>query len=309
MPTNHKTNFLSGVKAFDFHSNQTKGILLMVFVTLLFATQDVVTKHLAQSVPILQFTGIRYLVFVVFAAWLVTRKQTLRSALQVDKPWLQVARGVLLLLQVMSFAWIVRNLGIAEMQSISMVYPLIVTALSPIVLGDQVGWRRWLAVGAGFIGSIIIISPTSVSFNFYSVLALGTAASFAIYSLMTRIAGRTDSAESSLLYLALAGVVLCSPLLPWIWQPIAPEYWAFIIALCVISIAGHYCMIRALQLTAPVILQPFFYLILLWSIILGYIFFDEVIATHKWYGIVLIVGAGLFVALRQQKLSPVQEKT
>ena len=195
----------------------------MVVTTMLFATQDVITKHLAQNVPILQFTGVRYLVFVGFACWIVTRKQTLRSALKVSNPWLQIARGMLLFGQAISFAWILRHLGIAEMQSISMVYPLIVTALSPLVLGDAVGWRRWLAVCAGFIGSIIVISPASVSFNIYSLFALGTATTFAIYSLLTRIVGRTDSAESSLLYLALVGVVLCSPLLPWVWQPLAPD--------------------------------------------------------------------------------------
>lgn len=274
----------------------------MVLATIIFATQDVITKHLAQNVPILQFTGIRYLVFVIFAAWIVTRKQALRTALKVHNPWLQIARGALLFVQAISFAWIVRHLGIGEMQSISMVYPLIVTALSPLVLGDSVGWRRWLAVCAGFIGSIIVISPASVSFNAYSLLALGTATTFAIYSLLTRIAGRTDSAESSLLYLALVGVALCTPLLPWVWQPVAPEFWVFIIALCAVSTLGHYLMIMALQLTAPVVLQPFYYLILLWSVIFGYVFYDEVIVAYKWWGILLIVGSGLFVALRQRRL-------
>ncbi|CAA6821848.1 MAG: EamA domain-containing membrane protein RarD, partial [uncultured Thiotrichaceae bacterium] len=146
-----------------------KGILLMITTTILFASQDTITKFLGQTIPIFQFVGIRYLAFFLFAVWFATRKRSLKEVLKVKNPWLQLLRGAMLGIQIVAFAYVIRELGVGEMQSIFMAYPLIVTALSAYVLGEAVGWRRWAAVCVGFVGTLIIIAPGSASFSVYSL--------------------------------------------------------------------------------------------------------------------------------------------
>nr|CAA6829713.1 MAG: EamA domain-containing membrane protein RarD [uncultured Thiotrichaceae bacterium] len=279
-----------------------KGILLMIATTILFASQDTITKFLGQTIPIFQFVGIRYLAFFLFAVWFATRKRSLKEVLKVNNVWLQLLRGAMLGIQIVVFAYVIRELGVGEMQSIFMAYPLIVTALSASVLGEAVGWRRWAAVCIGFVGTLIIIAPGSASFSVYSLFALGLALMIAIYTLLTRLVSRTDSTDSSLLYTAMIGALVTVPFMPAVWQPLTMEQSALVGVLCLTGASSHYFMILALKFTPAVILQPFNYLVLPWAIFLGYLVFDEVIPLHKWYGIALVIGAGLFIALRQRQI-------
>ncbi len=285
--------------------DHNKGILLMIMTTVIFACQDTITKYLALNLPIAQFVGVRFIVFLLFALWWSTRKHSLKEVLNVHNPLLQLARGVLLGLEILLFGYVIRQLGVGEMQSIFLAYPLLVTALSPWVLGEEVGWRRWLAVCVGFTGTLIIIAPGSVSFSVFSLMGLACALMFAFYSLLTRIAGRTDSAEASLLYTGIGASLVSAPFLPFVWQPLSLNQSGFLVVLCLTGIVSHYLMIKALKLTPAVILQPFSYLILPWAILLGYVFFAEIIPLHKWYGIALVVGSGIFVAYRQRQLKNV----
>ena len=282
-----------------------KGILLMIVTTVLFASQDTITKYLGQSIPILQFVGVRYIAFFLFALWWTTRNSTLKEVIKVKNPWIQASRGIILGVEVLAFGYVIRELGVGEMQSIFMAYPLIVTALSPYVLGETVGWKRWAAVCIGFAGTLIIIAPGSASFTIYSLMALGLAVMIAIYTLLTRMVSKTDSTDSSLFYTAVFGALITVPFLPSVWQPLNLEQSLFIAVLCITGTMSHFFMIMALRLTPVVILQPFNYLVLPWAIFLGYLFFGEVIPLHKWYGIALVIGAGVFIALRQRQIKGV----
>lgn len=273
-----------------------KGILILILTTLIFAVQDSVTKLLAGGMPVVQFLGIRYLVFFIFAAWWTTRKRPLKQVVAVKNIPLQLARGVLLGLESLVFAWTLKHLGIAQMHSIFVTFPLIVTALSPFMLNERVGLLRWFAILMGFVGAIIIIAPGSLSFNRYSVLALVCATLYAFYNLLTRLAGKTDSAESSLFYTGLMAAAVNAPFLPFVWQPISGYYTLLIMVLCTLSIVSHYLMIYALKLTPAVILQPFNYFVLPWVILLGMLIFNEVIPLHQWLGMLLVVAGGLLVA-------------
>ena len=279
-----------------------KGILLMIVTTILFASQDTITKYLGQSIPILQFVGVRYIAFFLFALWWTTRNSSLKEVLKVNNPWIQASRGIILGVEVLAFGYVIRELGVGEMQSIFMAYPLIVTALSPYILGETVGWKRWAAVFIGFAGTLIIIAPGSASFTIYSLMALGLAVMIAIYTLLTRMVSKTDSTGSSLFYTAALGALVSVPFLPSVWQPLNLEQSLFVAVLCITGAMSHFFMIMALRLTPVVILQPFNYLVLPWAIFLGYLFFGEVIPLHKWYGIALVIGAGVFIALRQRQI-------
>ncbi len=279
-----------------------KGILLIVVATFVFAAQDALTKHLGESTPLSVFVTFRYAAFFAFACWWATRKQTFKQALKVNSVPLHVTRGLLLVVEVYLFAYILKNIGLGEIHTIMVTFPLIITALSPWLLQEQVGWRRWLAVFTGFIGTVIIIAPGSVAFNRYSLMALACALMFALYNIFTRKAGRTDSAESTLLYTGLVGLLFSLPLALFNWAPVPSHEIVWVALLCGCSVLSHLLNIKALKWTPAVILQPFNYLVLPWAILIGYLAFAERIPSHQYFGAALIGLSGLYVAYRQRKV-------
>lgn len=281
--------------------NYNKGIALMIFTTFIFAIQDTLTKVLGTSMPVLQFLGIRYLVFFAFACWWTTRKRPLREVVKVNNVPIQLLRGVLLGVESLLFAWVLQHIGVGQMHSIFACFPLMVTALSPIFLKEKVGLVRWAAILFGFMGTLIIISPGSMSFNAYSWLAVLCAALFAVYSLLTRYVASTDSADSSLFYTGLMAMAVNAPFLPFVWEPISLSLGLKIAGLCLLSILSHYSMIQALKYTPAVILQPFNYFVLPWVLLFGYLVFDELATAHQLLGVSLVVGSGLFIVYYQRR--------
>ena len=138
-----------------------KGIALILLTMLTFATQDAITKTLAQDLAVAQIVMVRYWMFAVFATVLIANRPIgLRQAARARRPWLQIVRSVIFVVEVGVFAWVVGRMPLSTAQAIFAACPLIVTALSPVMLGERVGPRRWLAVTAGFIGVVIILRPT-----------------------------------------------------------------------------------------------------------------------------------------------------
>jgi len=281
--------------------NYNKGIALMIFTTFIFAIQDTTTKVLGTQMPVLQFLGIRYLVFFAFACWWTTRKQPLRTVMTVQSIPLHLLRGVLLGLESLLFAWVLTHIGVGQMHSIFACFPLMVTALSPIFLGEKVGNLRWFAILIGFTGTLIIIAPGTATFTIYSWAAVLCAVLFAIYSVLTRYVASTDKAESSLFYTGLGAMTVTAPFLPFIWQPIAFSTGLKVAGLCILSILSHYSMIQALKYTPAVILQPFNYFVLPWVLLFGFLVFGEIATVSQIAGVLLVVGSGLFVIYYQRR--------
>ncbi|HMT92713.1 DMT family transporter [uncultured Thiothrix sp.] len=279
-----------------------KGIALMIFTTFIFAIQDTTTKLLGNSMPVLQFLGIRYLVFFGFAVWWTTRKRPLRAVVKVKNVPVQLLRGVLLGLESLLFAWALTHIGVGQMHSIFACFPLMVTALSPLFLGEKVGLIRWLGILVGFLGTLVIIAPGSVSFSVYSWVAVGCAVLFAIYSLLTRYVASTDSADSSLFYTGLMAAAVTAPFLPFFWEPMTLSEGLIVAALCLLGILSHYSMIHALKYTPAVVLQPFNYFVLPWVLLFGFLVFGEVVSFNQLLGVCLVVGSGLFIIYYQRRL-------
>ena len=276
-----------------------KGIIALVIATLFFAGQDAITKHLVQSISVAQIVTVRFFFFSLFAILYAARKADIKSAFHSSRPTLQILRGLLICSEIALFAFALHHLGIAEMHAIFACFPLIITALSVPFLGETVGWRRWMAVGLGFIGTLIIIRPGSGVFSTYAMVALACALMFAIYNLITRKVSRHDSFETSLLYFGMVGFISSLAVVPFYWQNPNPEevFWLGVISIT--GIIGHLLLIKALQLAPAVILQPFNYFVLLWAMIIGYSVYGEVLQSNELLGAALVVVSGVYIARRE----------
>lgn len=285
-----------------------RGISLLVLSTLLFATQDAITKHLTASMPVAQLMFVRYCFFALFALIFASRKYRLRTAFQSRRPGLQLLRGLLIAGEMALFAFCLRYLGIAEMHAIFACFPLMITALSVPMLGETVGWRRWIAVSIGFAGTVIIIQPGSGVFSVYALIALGCALMFAFYNIVTRKVSREDSFETSLLYFGCTGFAATALAVPFFWQTPGLDESVWLLAISIISIFSHLLLIKSLQLAPAVILQPFNYFILIWAMAIGYLFYGEILDFVTLAGASLVVGSGVYVARREYRVAKAERR-
>ena len=207
-----------GVSAGNIN-NTIKGIIILISSTLFFAGQDAITKSLVENLPVMQIIFFRFFFFAIFAIIFAARRIGIRNAFRSHTPGLQILRGVLIVSEISLFAWCLHFMGLAEVHAIFASFPLVITMLVPI-LGEQVGWRRWLAVGCGFIGTLIIIQPTGDEFNYYTVIVMICVFMFAVYNLLTRKVSQHDHFETSLIYFGVVGCIMASLAIPFFWQPL-----------------------------------------------------------------------------------------
>lgn len=282
------------------------GIGILVFATFFFAIQDAITKHLIVSLSVFQIVAVRFFFFALFALIFAARRVGLRAGFRSGNPPLQIFRALLITAEISLFAATIEHMGLAEMHALFACFPLLITALSVPLLGEAVGWRRWLAVCIGFIGTLIIIRPGLGVFNPWSLGALSAALMFALYNLLTRRVSRYDSFETSLLYFGVVGFVSSLVFAVFVWkQPNGLES-LLLLAISITAIVGHLCLIKALELVPAVILQPFNYFVLVWAIIFGYLLFGEVLDPVSLAGAAVVVASGVFIARREYRLKAVE---
>ncbi|MGI9368258.1 MAG: DMT family transporter [Ruegeria sp.] len=273
----------------------------MVAATIVFALQDGISRHLAEAYNTYMVVMIRYWFFAAFVIALAARANGgLRATAQTPQLGLQVFRGVLLALEICVMVFGFTKLGLIEAQAVFICYPLLVAALSGPVLGEQVGWRRWSAIGVGCVGVLIILQPGMGVFNPWAVVPVIGALMFALYGLLTRYAARRDSAATSFFWTGVAGAMIMSCIGVWFWEPMSARDWAWMAVLCVTGVSGHWLLIKCYEMAEASAVQPFAYFHLMWVSILGISVFGETLRPAVIAGAALIVIAGLFTLWRER---------
>ena len=279
------------------------GIGLMTLATLVFATQDAVTKSLTVALPLGQIVFVRFLAFLGFACALAAREGAVRDAFRSAVPARQALRCSLMCGEIALFAYALRHLGLAEIHALFACFPLVVAALSVPLLGERVGARRWAAVLAGLLGTLVVLRPGSAVFDPHALLPLGCALVYALYTLLTRQVSRHDGFLTSLVWFGLVGTLAAAPFALLDWRPPGAREALLLGALCASSILAHAMLIKALQLTEAVLLQPFHYLVLPWTMLIGTLVFGERVDAPTLLGAGIVVGSGLYVAWREHALA------
>ena len=279
--------------------NTRLGILLMVATTFVFAMQDGLSRHLAGNYNVWMVVMIRYWFFAAFVVALASRKAGgLRAAAATRQPFLQVARGLLLALEICVMVTAFVLLGLVESHAVFTSYPLLVAALSGPILGEKVGWRRWTAIGIGFLGVLIILQPGVKVFSPAALVPLLAAFLFALYGLLTRYASRRDGAATSFFWTGTVGAAAMTAIGIWFWQPMTAPDWGWMACLCVTGALGHFLLIKAYEVAEASAVQPFAYLQLVFASGIGIAIFGEKLEWDVAAGAGLVVAAGLFTLWR-----------
>jgi drug/metabolite transporter (DMT)-like permease len=275
-----------------------RGIALILLSTVFLGTSDATSKYLSSTLPSIEITWIRFLVFALIMVPAMLPGTPL-YALHSRRPGLQLMRAMALLASSLFFISGLRFLPIAEASATSFVSPLYVTALSIVFLGERVGVRRWLATAIGLIGVLIILRPGSSAFHPAAFFPIVSAFAWACTLIMTRMMSGRERGMTTMTWSSIAGLCILSALVPLVW--VAPSWHdiLFGILIGVASTAGQWIVVLAFRYADASVLAPFSYTQLLWVSMLGFLIFGEVPDVWTVTGAAIIVASGLYTAHRE----------
>ncbi|MGB3446415.1 MAG: DMT family transporter [Xanthobacteraceae bacterium] len=275
------------------------GIALMLAGVWAFSFGDALGKYIVATYPVGQLLFLRAVASLALLSPLIWRSRA--EFVRLERPGLHLLRIVLSTLEVAAFFVAVRYLPLADVITFYLASPIFVTALSALLLREQVGWRRWCAVAVGFCGVLIAMRPSAQTISWPALIALGGSVSFSFLMLITRsLRGASDVVLASSQFVGT--LVFGALLLPFGWlTPSWPDLSLFAVA-GAISVGALLCINRSLKLAPASVVVPYQYSMIVWAVLFGYAVFGDVPTLATLIGAAIIIGAGFYIFLREQAL-------
>ncbi len=264
------------------------------------AGADAMAKHLTAVYAIGQILWIRYVVYALYGTYTAYAGSG-RAGFRSRNLALQLARGTLLVVSNIVIVFSFSRLALADVHAVIAVAPLAVTAASVLLLGERVDRPRWIAVGVGFAGVVVIVRPGIGVFEPIALVPLAGAGLYTVYQILTKLVTRNDGPGPTQFYTGLTGLFWFSLLAPFVWIEPAPVDWCWLIAAAIAGTAAHVMIVRGLHLAPASTLQPFNYSMLVAAALFGFFFFGEMPDRWTLAGASIVVGAGLFVMYRERR--------
>jgi drug/metabolite transporter (DMT)-like permease len=280
------------------------GIALMCAALACFSCLDTTAKYLNMHMDTLQTIWARYMSAFVLAFFLfnpLSRPGILRT----KKPLMQFVRSALLLGSTAFNFYAINYLQLNQALSIMFATPLLVAAVAGPILGEWIGWRRWVAIVIGFSGVLLVTRPGAGGIHLAALLAVAGTLCYVFYIISTRILSRYDSSETTLFYSNLVGAAGMSFVLPFVWS--APEslFIMFLMVACgAFGSFGHYMLIAGHRLAPASTLAPFIYTQIIWTTTLGFLVFGEVPNAWTISGAAIVIASGLYLLYRERTVGP-----
>jgi drug/metabolite transporter (DMT)-like permease len=274
------------------------GIGLMLAGILFFALNDALGKFLISTYSVGQLLLVRSA-----AALALLAPFTLREGVafyrDAPRPGVQWLRALFATLELSCFYWALAYMPLADVMTYYLASPIYVTAMSPLLLGEHVGWRRWSAVLAGFFGVMIALNPSEQSFSWPALIAIAGSVCFALLLICTRLVRGTSDTVLVTVQMA-AALVFGMVLAPFTWAPLTWNAAALLIVLGVVATVAHFCINRALKLAPASVVVPYNYTTIVWAILFGYVFFGDIPRVTVLAGAAIIIAAGIYIFVREQ---------
>ena len=278
-----------------------RAIILNLSAWVMLPIMDGFAKYLSSTLPVLQITWSRYFFTIVITLPIMLFFYR-KNLTWTEQPKLQLIRGLLLFCANILFFYSISIISLAKAITLAFIAPLIVTALSPFLLGEKVGYKRWAAVITGFIGSLIVIRPGFVELNLASIAALGTGVLYGFYLIITRKLHDSDNPLLTLLLTGIVGAVLGSLIMPTVWVSPTITEWYMMFAIGFFASLGHLFIILSLRYADASKLAPFGYFEIVTSIIIGYYFFNHFPDSWTFLGLFIIISSGIYIFRREHKI-------
>lgn len=282
-------------------SDNARGVAFMSASMAAFVINDAIMKALLAELPLYQtmlMRGVLATVMIGAVAW--WRGVLFTRVAPADLP-LVLLRLLGEIGSTVCFLTALVHLPLANATAISQVTPLAVTLAAALLLREPVGWRRWLAIAAGFFGVMLIVRPGPEGFNVYAFWALGSVAFIVLRDLVTR---QFSSGLPSLFVATTtaAGIAVTGGLLALTepLQPVDPWQWVRLSCAAVFLVTGYHCAVQSMRFGEISLVSPFRYTSLLWAILFGVVVFGDVPKPLTLLGAAIVVGAGVFTFWRER---------
>ena len=275
-------------------SKEFVGILFAVAAYFSFSILDAFQKTAVINHSIFQLLFIKYIFTLLLSCSEAKRKNNYKFW-QSNNVKLQVLRSFFSIIESGCFVLAFRYLSLADVHSVGSLTPVIIVALSALILKENVSPKTWIAIFVGFLGVLIILRPGLSIFDIKSLLPLMAAFFLGLYQVVTRKVSENDSTETSLFYTSLIGFIVMSILAFVYWQPLTLNSYFLFTGIGIFFSMGIYFQIIALSKARASIIQPFHYTLIFWAIILGYLVYDDLPDMSTVAGAIIIAASGIYV--------------
>jgi drug/metabolite transporter (DMT)-like permease len=293
-------NFFGKIPAtIDARSARLSGIALMLVAVSMFSLGDALGKFIVATYSVGQLMLLRACAALALIGPSVWRRRAEFSRL--ERPWLQLLRVALSTLEIAAFFLAAAYLPLADVVTYYLATPIFVTALSAVVLREEVGWRRWSAILIGFCGVLIALKPSAQSVTWPAMIALAGSLAFSWLMLITRSLRATPDivlASAQFLGTLAFGAVVA----PFGWVTPTWVHLCLFFASGAISVCALLCVNRSLKFAPASTVAPYQYAMILWAVMFGYVVFGDVPQAHTAVGAAIIIAAGLYIFFREREL-------
>lgn len=280
------------------------GISFVLVGYLCFTIIDSCAKFLTQAgMPSMEVVFVRYAgQFILVAAIFLPSGP---RELVATRSWkLEVLRGLALLGSTILNFIAVRYLPLTVTSAISFTMPLLLCVLSIPILGETVGWRRWLAILIGFCGVLVIVQPGTDAFHPAVLLSLGCAVFTALYMLLTRKLAGVDSTKTQQFYSSMVATVCIAPFAFGAFQlPTDLAQWLAFILIGVAALVGHIFITTAHRFAPATVLAPFGYFQIIFMTASSWLIFNQPPSVWIYVGAPIVIASGLYIWLRERQLA------
>ena len=297
------------------------GATILVFGLFLFSIQDIIIKYFSGDYSVLQIVFVRGLIAMALLL-LLFRLMRERIALVSKRPFMMLCRGLMGFSSYTCYYLAVAAMPLAEVASITFTMPLFVTAMSALILRENVGIRRWAAVIMGFVGVLIMLSPSGEFNGLAVIFAFLAAITYASQTILTRFLGSHDHAltiafnaifvftvvSGVLTLLMLSDIISITSSHPSLaffgrdWVMPADFDLLLMLVIGLIAAIGFYCLSQAYVVSEASAIAPFEFTYILWAVVFGYLFWQEVPGLTTLIGILVLVLSNLYIWYRERQI-------
>ena len=285
-------------------SPNLKGALLMMASMACFTVNDAFLKATGGDLPLFQLLFLRGVLATSLLGLLAWSNGAIRFDVPRKDAWLILGRSVSEIGAAFFFVTALLNMPFANVTAILQILPLAVTLGAALFFKEPVGWRRFLAIGVGFAGMLLIVRPGTDGFTLWSVYALITVVFVTARDLFTR--RMSSRAPSLLVTLCASFTVMAVSGLASVtadWAPVTPTLWVLIVSSSLFITGAYYFSVQVMRTGDVAFIAPFRYTGLVLALVLGIVVFGEWPTNLTLIGAAIIVATGLFTFYREQRLA------
>jgi len=299
-------------------NNNPKGILLILLGMALFSIQDSLIKYIFEESALYElYFGRTLTALILLFVFLKITSQKL--VFKTHYPLLTCCRVICFFFGFSFFYISLTYMSLAMANALFFSSPFFISVLAIIFLGEKVGIRRWIAILVGFIGVYIVLNPDFENFNYMKLAPVACALCYAISMTITKITSDKDNVYSQMfhLYIGAIGISILffiftgkgqfntfsDPTFQFItreWFTNPTYAWPYIVAMGFVAAVSFYCVFSAYSVASPSVVSLFEYSLIIWAIIIGYVLFNDVPTIRTFVGVALIIGAGVYIYLREK---------